>query len=122
MVGLFAIRTANAALVEANLLVSVFVGGTSGIGDFSLRELVKTDAAHGGANELRIYLVGRKVEATDKIIPECLSISATTQVMFVQAQDISIMKDVDRVGAEIISLEDKQVHRADIHPESTCWR
>lgn len=69
MVKLQAIRAGNSKLVNSQSLVAVVVGGTSGIGEFTLRALVSSHLAKG--NGLCIYIVGRNAEAAKKIISDC---------------------------------------------------
>lgn len=99
MVPLSDIRTSNAALKSLpSGLVAVFVGGTSGIGLFTARELVRnTTSPH-------IYLVGRNQDEASKIIQELKSINASSQVDFIQ-KDVSLLKNVDEVCKEILSKE-----------------
>ncbi|KAH8649218.1 putative short-chain dehydrogenases/reductase [Xylariales sp. PMI_506] len=81
-----------------NGLVAVFVGGTSGIGEYTLKAL----AAHAVAS--RIYIVGRAQAAASGIIEECKELSPTSQFEFIQA-DISLISVVDDVCRQIKSKE-----------------
>jgi NAD(P)-dependent dehydrogenase (short-subunit alcohol dehydrogenase family) len=106
MVKLDLVRSTNAALVASQPLVAVFVGGTSGIGKFSLHTLAAT---HGRVGKgLRVYIVGRNATAAQKIISECQELCPTGQFIFIQARDIALLKDVDRVSAELIEIEEKE--------------
>ncbi|KAI1321402.1 hypothetical protein F5Y16DRAFT_388772 [Xylariaceae sp. FL0255] len=108
MVDLQTVRSGNADLVQAYPLVAVFVGGTSGIGHYTLRELVKTRAASNGSKQqLRIYLVGRNSETAKQIIAECQAISKGGNIsfIFVKATNLSLITDVDRVSEEIVRSE-----------------
>lgn len=106
MVQLGVARAANLALVKTQPLVAVFIGGTTGIGEYSLRALASTHADQG--NGLRIYIIGRRKVAADKIISDCQVLSPQGQFTFVSADDLSLLKNVDRVCAEITYQEQKQ--------------
>lgn len=99
MVALTDVRASNSALKSfpANL-VAVFVGGTSGIGLYTARELVRnTTSPH-------IYLIGRNQTEATKIIQELQSINSSSQVSFVQ-KDVSLLKNVDEACQEIKAKE-----------------
>jgi NAD(P)-dependent dehydrogenase (short-subunit alcohol dehydrogenase family) len=103
MVALTDVRTSNSALksLPANL-VAVFVGGTSGIGLYTARELARnTTSPH-------IYLIGRNQAGATKIIEELKSINSSSQVSFIQ-KDVSLLKNVDEACQEIHTKE-KQVN------------
>ena len=105
MVQLEAARAANADLVKSKPLVAVFFGGTAGIGERAVRSLATT---HGSAGKgLRVYVVGRSQTAADKIIADCREACPAGQFNFVQATDLSLLKDVDRVCGEITRAEEK---------------
>lgn len=96
-----AVRTANAALLSKRSLVAVFSGGTSGIGEFTVRALARHAANGQGA---RIYLVGRNQRAADAIAADYVS-QKNVHIRFVKADDLSLLKDVDRCCEEIKQLE-----------------
>lgn len=100
MVKLQAIRAGNSKLVNSQSLVAVVVGGTSGIGEFTLRALVSSHLAKG--NGLCIYIVGRNAEAAKKIISDCTAKCPEGQYRFIQAMDLSLLQNVDKVAGEII--------------------
>lgn len=104
MVRLNVVRAANAALVNSQPLVAVFVGGTSGIGEYTLRALASTHSDKGKG--LRVYIVGRKAAAADAIIADCQRVCPAGQFKFVQADDLALLKDVDRVCEEIVKNEE----------------
>ncbi len=79
-------------------LVAVFVGGTSGIGEYTLKAL----AAH--STNSRVYLVGRAQDAADRIIKECQELSPSSHFEFIKA-DISLLNVVDEVCDRIKSKE-----------------
>ena len=79
-------------------LVAVFVGGTSGIGEYTLKAL----AAHSPNS--RVYLVGRAQDAADRIIKECKELSPSSHFEFIKA-DIGLLNVVDDVCSRIKSKE-----------------
>ncbi|CAO2657280.1 Nn.00g034060.m01.CDS01 [Neocucurbitaria sp. VM-36] len=103
MVSLPDVRAHNATLKSLPAgLVAVFVGGTSGIGFFTARELVRnTTSPH-------VYLVGRNATEASKITEELRSINTSSQISFIQ-KDVSLLKNVDEACKEIKARE-KQVN------------
>jgi NAD(P)-dependent dehydrogenase (short-subunit alcohol dehydrogenase family) len=103
MVALDHIRASNSSLksLPANL-VAVFVGGTSGIGLYTARELVRNTVSP------HIYLIGRNQTEASKIIQELKGINSSSEVSFIQ-KDVSLLKNVDEACREI-KLKEKQVN------------
>ena len=81
-----------------NGLVAVFIGGTSGVGEYTLKALAKY------APQLRAYIVGRSQEAADRIIKECRELNPGSKFEFIKA-DVSLLKNVDDVCRQIKSRE-----------------
>jgi NADP-dependent 3-hydroxy acid dehydrogenase YdfG len=81
-------------------LVAVFVGGTSGVGEYTLKAFVKY------ALIPRVYLVGRSQESADRIIRECTQLNSGGKFEFIKA-DISLLKNVDDVCNQLKSKETK---------------
>lgn len=106
MVALPVVRASNTTLVQSHPLVAVFVGGTSGIGECTIRTLAATHGDQGKG--LRIYIVGRNAAAAEQTIAYCRSVCSRGQFLFVKADDLSLLKDVDRVCSEILRLEEKE--------------
>lgn len=79
-------------------LVAVFVGGTSGVGEYTLKTLAKY------APKLRAYIVGRSQDAADRIIAECKKINPGGKFEFIKA-DVSLLKNVDEVCRQIRDKE-----------------
>ncbi len=77
-----------------NGLIAVFVGGSSGIGEYTVKKLVKY------APNPRIYIVGRSQQAAHRIIQECKDINSGAYVEFIKA-DISLIQVVDNVCQQI---------------------
>jgi NAD(P)-dependent dehydrogenase (short-subunit alcohol dehydrogenase family) len=99
MVALDQVRASNAALKTrpANL-VAVFVGGTSGIGLYTARELVRNTTSP------RIYLVGRNQSEASNIIQELKSINSSSEVSFIK-KDVALLRNVDEACQEIKAKE-----------------
>ncbi|KAI1736421.1 NAD(P)-binding protein [Xylaria scruposa] len=100
MVSLSSIRSSN-SLISSILppgLVAVFVGGTSGIGE----ETLKKFAEH--SIRPRAYIVGRSQEAADRIVAECQAINPEGQYIF-QKADVSLIRGVDEICEEIKARE-----------------
>ena len=101
MVAYQAIRSSN-SLISSTLpprLVAVFVGATSGIGEYTLKAFVKH------ANRPRVYFVGRSQEAADRITKECKALNPERELIFIKC-DVSLIKNVDVVCRGIKEKED----------------
>ncbi|KAH7393481.1 hypothetical protein BKA64DRAFT_755648 [Cadophora sp. MPI-SDFR-AT-0126] len=79
-------------------LVAVFVGGTSGIGEITLKKFAKY------ARQPRAYIVGRSQNAAERIIAECRILNPDGEYIFIKA-DVSLIKNVDKVCEEIKAKE-----------------
>ncbi|KAK9235145.1 putative oxidoreductase ENV9 [Lipomyces kononenkoae] len=104
MVQLDVVRACNNALVKRQAITAVFVGGTSGIGEYSLRALASTHGTSGRG--LRVYLVGRNEVAAMTIIAECKKACPAGEFHFVQASDLASLIEVDRVCRQIVNAEE----------------
>ncbi|OAA68485.1 NAD(P)-binding domain protein [Niveomyces insectorum RCEF 264] len=100
MVALSVVRASNALIGTALPpgLVAVFVGGTSGIGEVSVKAFAKY------ANRPRVYIVGRSQTAADRIVAECKSLSPLGEFHFIKA-DVSLIRKVDELCAELKAKE-----------------
>ncbi|CAG9983704.1 unnamed protein product [Clonostachys byssicola] len=81
-------------------LVAVFVGGTSGIGESTARELVRYSTSP------RIYLIGRSQDQADRIKTEFASLNPASDVCFVQS-DASQLRNVDNLCDKIKAQEER---------------
>ncbi|KAJ6780495.1 hypothetical protein PWT90_02971 [Aphanocladium album] len=100
MVAYSAVQASN-ALVSSSLpegLVAVFVGGTSGIGEYTLKELARQ------ARKPRIYILGRSQSSFDRISAECKQINSEGQYTFVQG-DLSLLRNVDGLCKQVQDKE-----------------
>ncbi|KAI1423752.1 putative short-chain dehydrogenases/reductase [Xylaria sp. FL1777] len=75
-------------------LVAVFVGGTSGVGEYTLKAFVRY------ARAPKIIVVGRSQEAADRILNECRQLQPDGHFEFIRA-DVSLLKNVDDVCRQI---------------------
>ncbi|KAL4898156.1 hypothetical protein BDV59DRAFT_190064 [Aspergillus ambiguus] len=101
MVNLQAIHTHNATLKSLTSgLVAVFVGGTSGIALSTALALTRHTPSP------TIYLIGHSQTAADAAIASMKAINSSAQPIFLQS-DISLLKNVDSVCAEITARENK---------------
>lgn len=104
MVQLDVVRAYGNTLVKTQSVTAVFVGGTSGIGEYSLRALASMHGTSGRG--LRVYLVGRKEMAAKTIIADCQKACPTGEFHFVHASDLASLREVNRVCSEIVSMEE----------------
>lgn len=79
-------------------LVAVFVGGTSGVGEYTVKALAKYSP------NSRIYIVGRNQETASRIIEECKEVNSGSTFQFIRG-DVSALKGVDAVCDEIKKRE-----------------
>ncbi|KAL2808336.1 hypothetical protein BJX63DRAFT_439482 [Aspergillus granulosus] len=79
-------------------LVALFVGATSGIGAATLKAFAKY------TRKPRAYFIGRSQEAADAVISECRTLNPEGEYIFI-AGDVSLIKVVDQICAQIQSLE-----------------
>ena len=103
MVALKDIKAANALISDATApKVAVFVGGTSGIGKYTIKALVQT------GQPIKIYLVGRKTaeEATRAYIEDLNAINPKAQVIWIEG-DTSLLAEVKRLSQHISTLESR---------------
>lgn len=80
-------------------LVAVFVGGTSGIGESTARELVRYSISP------RVYLIGRSQEQAARIKNEFAQLNSSSDVRFIQS-DISRLRNVDEVCEQVKTQEE----------------
>ncbi|KAG2174741.1 hypothetical protein INT43_005799 [Umbelopsis isabellina] len=98
------ILASNALINDATApRVSVFVGGTSGIGKFTIKALVTTGAT------MKVYLVGRKSseERMHAFIQELHAINSKAEVIWTEGE-ISLLAETQRV-CEIIKSKESRI-------------
>ncbi|KAF2807934.1 NAD(P)-binding protein [Mytilinidion resinicola] len=95
MVTLTQVKASN-ALLSTSLpnLVAVFVGATSGIGEYSLKAFAKHALAP------RVYIVGRSQASGDRLTTECKQLNPGGTFNFIQAE-VSLISAVDVACEEI---------------------
>ncbi len=99
MVNIQEVRFSNAELKgHSHISTAVFVGATRGIGRSTLIQLAKNVPAP------KVYIIGRSLSSTTPLLDELKSINPRGTFTFLQGQ-ISLIKDVDTICAEIKSKE-----------------
>ncbi|CZS93630.1 uncharacterized protein RAG0_03820 [Rhynchosporium agropyri] len=83
-------------------LVAIFVGGTSGIGEITVKKFARYTLRP------RAYIIGRSQSAAERIIAECRILNPEGEYTFIAA-DISLIKNVDEV-CDNIKREEKFVN------------
>ena len=89
-------------LATSPSLVCVFAGGTSGIGEATLRALTAK------VPSFTIYIIGRNEAKASQIIQECCPPDSETgnSITFLKA-DLTLLKNVDKVCEEIKQRESR---------------
>jgi NADP-dependent 3-hydroxy acid dehydrogenase YdfG len=102
MVSLPIVQSSNAQIPKTlpSGLVVVLTGGTSGIGEVTLKLLAKLLVSP------KIYIIGRSQSAADRIIGECKELNPDGTFVFIQ-KSMELMKNVAEVADEIKSKEKK---------------
>ncbi|KAK5044638.1 hypothetical protein LTR84_010652 [Exophiala bonariae] len=104
MVSYREIQASNELISDANApRVAVFVGGTSGIGQLTVKALVNTGVS------IRIYLVGRKSseERIQTLIDELQAINPQAEVIWTEGE-ISLLSETKRI-CEVIKAKESRV-------------
>ncbi|MCJ1312121.1 hypothetical protein MMC25_005795 [Agyrium rufum] len=106
MVKIGAVGASVSTFVNAQSLVAVFVGGTSGIGSYATKELA---VVHGKSGKgLRVYIVGRKASTAEAIIAECRQLCPSGQFTFVKVENGALLSNVDGACSEIMRREEEE--------------
>ncbi|KAL1892337.1 hypothetical protein Sste5346_007075 [Sporothrix stenoceras] len=79
-------------------LVAVFVGGTSGVGEYTIKAFAKYTC------NSRAYIVGRSEPNATRILAECRALGPSSTFEFIQG-DISLLKMVDDICNKIRAKE-----------------
>lgn len=100
MVSLKIIQSSNDGIRSALPagLVAVFVGGTNGVGETTVRQFAKHAA------QPCVYIVGRSQEAGDRIAAECQALNSEGTFVFLR-RETSLMRDVDAICKELANKE-----------------
>jgi NAD(P)-dependent dehydrogenase (short-subunit alcohol dehydrogenase family) len=99
MVNLSDVRKSNSALETSSSLVAIFAGGTSGIGEATVKALA------ANAKDPKVYIIGRNETRASRIIEECVQSCPGGSFTFVKA-DLSLLRNVDTVCEEIKRREE----------------
>jgi NADP-dependent 3-hydroxy acid dehydrogenase YdfG len=104
MVSLKEVVASNAQIPSAlpKRLVAVFAGATSGIGEVTLKTLVKY------STEPRIYLFARNPALAARAIAECRQINPSGDYIFVKV-DLSLVRETD-IACEYVKSREKLVN------------
>ncbi|KAJ5586855.1 uncharacterized protein N7459_002620 [Penicillium hispanicum] len=100
MVPLSTVLASNKRIPEAlpRGLVAIFVGATSGIGEYTLKCFASR------AHSPRVYLIGRSQSASERIMAECKTLNPDGTFHFIQA-DVGLIHNVDHVCQQIQDQE-----------------
>jgi NAD(P)-dependent dehydrogenase (short-subunit alcohol dehydrogenase family) len=99
MVNLSDVRKSNSALETSSSLVAVFAGGTSGIGEATIKALA------ANAKDPKVYIIGRNEARASRIIEECVQSCPGGSFKFIKA-DLSLLGNVDMMCEEIKRREE----------------
>jgi short-subunit dehydrogenase len=115
MVSVKEVQLSNGRIASAlpQHLVCVFVGATSGIGEYSLKTFAKY------ANQPRIYFVGRSQEAAGRISGELKTLNSEGEYNFIKA-DVSLIHNVDKVCQDIKDKEKSINLLSSVRGRCTC--
>ncbi|KAH0337340.1 hypothetical protein KCU81_g8145, partial [Aureobasidium melanogenum] len=100
MVSLESIRTSNLEASNLENLVAVFVGGTHGVAESTIRELFMRTTTP------RAYIIGRSQEKAENLCKELEDLNPGSKAIFIN-KDISVLKNVDDVCLELQHREKK---------------
>ncbi|KAI4741393.1 hypothetical protein E4T50_08181 [Aureobasidium sp. EXF-12298] len=100
MVSLDTIRASNIEAGDLEELVAVFVGGTHGVAESTIKELFLR------TTKPRAYIIGRSQDKADNLCKELEDLNPGSQAIFIK-KDISILKNVDEVCEELQQREKK---------------
>jgi len=100
MVSYTAVQASNSTIKTALPadLIAVFVGGTNGIGEYTLKQFAQHTVRP------RVYFVGRSQAAGDRIAEECSALNPTGVVTFIK-RETSLIRNVDELCQELKSRE-----------------
>jgi len=100
MVSLKEVQSSNVRISSSlpSGLVAVFVGATSGIGEYTLKQFARYTV------KPRIYFIGRSQGAADRIQAECKTLNSEGEYIFIKA-DTSLIENVDNVCRDIRKKE-----------------
>ncbi|KAH7071270.1 hypothetical protein BKA63DRAFT_70011 [Paraphoma chrysanthemicola] len=106
MTNLNTIRESIATLPKGPPLVIAITGGTTGIGSYIAAAFARAFSEHG--HKLRIYIIGRSTSRAETVLEHGRATSPGSDWRFIQAEDLSLMSDVERISKEIIRQEENE--------------
>ena len=80
-------------------LIAIFVGGTNGVGETTVRQFAKH------AVQPRAYIVGRSQAAGDRVAADCRTLNPEGTFIFLK-RETSLMRNVDEICNELASKEE----------------
>ncbi|KAB8077950.1 hypothetical protein BDV29DRAFT_197935 [Aspergillus leporis] len=98
MVSLKTVQASNASLRAIPNITALFVGGTSGIGQSTLRQL----ARH--ADSPTAYIIGRNQSRAKPFLTELQQLNPEGHFIFIEA-DVSLIRNVDQACQQILQQE-----------------
>ncbi|KAK7419258.1 hypothetical protein QQX98_003410 [Neonectria punicea] len=105
MVAISIIKDSNTKALPSALpsgLVAVFIGGTSGIGQATLKQFVVATKDKSP----RVYIVGRSTQAAHPLLAELRQSNPSATLEFIR-QDVSLVRNVDAAVSQIKKHETK---------------
>jgi NAD(P)-dependent dehydrogenase (short-subunit alcohol dehydrogenase family) len=107
MVSLSDVHEANKLTFDHRPYVAVLVGATSGIGEYTISELARR--LSGNSHEQsRLYLIGRNATEGGRIISECKTNCPGVEIIWIKAQDLALLADVDSICQAIRDHEKRR--------------
>ncbi|OJJ31411.1 hypothetical protein ASPWEDRAFT_54580 [Aspergillus wentii DTO 134E9] len=98
MVSLKAVQASNAGLRALPNITALFVGGTSGIGQSTLRQLARE------ADTPTAYIVGRNESKAGPFLAELRQLNPKGRFNFIEA-DVSLIRNVDAACKQVLEQE-----------------
>ncbi|KAK5109791.1 hypothetical protein LTR62_006524 [Meristemomyces frigidus] len=122
MVPLPLVHSTNLTYTSSRPLVAVFIGATSGIGENTLRQLCFSHGKQGAG--LRIYLIGRNALAAERIFDDCKRVCsggrAEVKFVFVQVEDLTLLRGVEGGCREVLALERERAGKEEARIDFLC--
>ncbi|KAF3771159.1 putative short-chain dehydrogenases/reductase [Cryphonectria parasitica EP155] len=95
------VQASNASLATSLPagLVAVFVGATSGIGEYALKAFVKETTSP------KVYFVGRTQADADRVVADLRKLNRQGTYIFIRS-DVALLKNVNDVCAQILAKQE----------------
>ncbi|MCJ1299225.1 hypothetical protein MMC08_002017 [Hypocenomyce scalaris] len=99
MVSIEVVRASNASLKKLQPgLVALFVGATSGIGEYTLKQFFRQTTSP------RIYFVGRNQDAANRILADLKPLNPAGSATFIR-KDITLLSSVREICEDLLARE-----------------